>query len=75
MAPSDSDWHEVHHTGLPASGQDYSGRSLGEIGQIRGFLHFSLANRAKSESVETRTQPCSMARAAKCASGTRLATA
>jgi len=45
------------------------------IGQARGFLHFSLGKRAKSESVEANSQPCSMARAAICASVTRLATA
>ena len=44
-------------------------------GQARGFIHFSLGKRAKSESVDASSQPCSMARAARCASVTRLATA
>ena len=42
---------------------------------FRGLIHFSLGKRAKSESVEATVQPCSKARAAICASVTRLATA
>ena len=38
-----------------------------------GFCHFKLGNLPKSPSVEHRMSPCSMARAARCASGTRLA--
>jgi imidazolonepropionase-like amidohydrolase len=43
--------------------------------QARGLSHFSLGNREKSRSVEIRTHPCSMARAARCASITRFAAA
>ena len=47
----------------------------GEISQARGFIHFKLEKRAKSESVEASWHPCSIASAAKCASVARLATA
>ena len=37
-----------------------------------GFVHLSLENREKSRSVVQRVAPCSIASAARCASGTRL---
>ena len=40
-----------------------------------GFLHLTPGNREKSVSVEINSQPCSLARAARCASVTRFATA
>ena len=44
-------------------------------GSIRGLSQRRPGKRAKSESLEHSTKPCSMASAAKCASGTRLACA
>src|SRR3989449_2861231 len=38
-----------------------------------GFSHRNAGKRAKSPSVEHSVRPCSMARAARCASGTRFA--
>ena len=40
--------------------------------QASGFVHRRPGKRAKSPSVEQRTHPCSMASAARCASGTRF---
>jgi hypothetical protein len=42
---------------------------------FNGFFHLTPGKREKSVSVEINSQPCSLARAAKCASVTRLATA
>jgi hypothetical protein len=41
----------------------------------RGLIHFRFGKRAKSESVEAKGHPCSIASAARCASVTSLATA
>ncbi len=41
--------------------------------QERGFIHFNFEKRAKSESVDARTQPCSMTREARCTSVTKFA--
>jgi len=45
---------------------------VAELCQRNGFSQRRLWNRAKSPSVEQRMRPCSRARAARCASGTRF---
>ena len=65
---------------VAASSGDYEILSAGEnyfavTVPAKGFIHLSLEKRAKSESADASLQPCSMARAARWASVTRLATA
>src|SRR5436853_1553757 len=46
-------------------------RRMVQVSELSGFSQFKPANRAKSPSVEHNVSPCSIASAAKCASGTR----